>query len=87
MVKKKPSSAKGTVKDCHILGHALRLSGLLPANYPFARIFISSNQSDFANSIATNFHPNIAPDAAAAQLRYASSREEAVANLRALGQI
>jgi hypothetical protein len=24
--KQKPSSAKGTVKDCHILGHALRLS-------------------------------------------------------------
>ena len=46
--KRKPSSAKGPVKDCHILGHALRLSTLLGAGYPKSRILVSSNRSDFA---------------------------------------
>ncbi len=33
--KQKPSSTKGTVKDCHILGHALQLSSqLAAASYP-----------------------------------------------------
>jgi hypothetical protein len=65
--KKKPSSAKGTVKDCHILGHALRLSILLAdAGYPNSRVLVSSNRSDFAAPSATVFHPDIAPDAQSA---------------------
>ena len=86
--KQKPSSAKGTVKDCHILGHALRLSTLLAAaGYPNSRLLVSSNRSDFAAPNATVFHPDIFHDAAAAGLRYAISLEAAVADLRAAGEI
>ncbi|HVA50937.1 MAG TPA: hypothetical protein VNH11_31635 [Pirellulales bacterium] len=86
--KQKPSSAKGTVKDCHILGHALRLSSLLAAaGYPNSRVLLSSNRSDFAGPNADAFHPEIAPDAAVAGLRYAASLEAAVAGLRAIGEI
>jgi hypothetical protein len=86
--KQKPSSAKGTVKDCHILGHALRLSTLLEnAAYPNSRVLVSSNRSDFAAPNATVFHPDIVPHAAAAGLRYAVSLEAAVADLRAAGEI
>ena len=86
--KQKPSSAKGTVKDGHILGHALRLSTLLAAaGYPNSRRLISSNRSDFAAPNATVFHPDIVPDAAATGLRYAISLEAAVADLRAAGEI
>jgi hypothetical protein len=57
------------VKDCHILGHALRLSTLLAAaGYPNLRLLVSSNRSDFAAPNATVFHPDIVPDAAAAGL-------------------
>jgi hypothetical protein len=86
--RRKPSSAKGTVKDGHILGHALRLSALLAAaGYPNSRVLVSSNRSDFADPIALAFHPDIVPDAAAAGLRYALSLEAAVADLRAAGEI
>jgi len=86
--KKKPSSAKGTVKDCHILGHALQLSTrLTAAGYHNWRVLVSSNRSDFAAPNATVFHPDINPDAAAAGLRYASSLEAAITDLRAAGQI
>ena len=86
--KKKPSSAKGAVKDGHILGHALRLSTLLAAaGYPHSRVLVSSNRSDFAAPNATVFHPDIVPHAAAAGLRYAVSLEAAVADLRAAGEI
>jgi hypothetical protein len=86
--KQKPSSAKGMVKDCHILGHALRLSTLLAAAaYPNSRLLVSSNRSDFAAANATVFHPDIDPDAAAAGLRYAISLEAAVSDLRAAGEI
>ena len=86
--KQKPSSAKGTVKDCHILGHALQLSTLLAAaGSPNSRVLVSSNRSDFATPYTTAFHPDIAPDAAAAGLRYAVSLEAAVADLRAAGEI
>ena len=72
--KQKPSSAKGMVKDAHILGHSLRLSNLLEAaGYPNWRVLVSSNRSDFAAPNATLFHPDIAPNAAAAGLRYAIS--------------
>jgi hypothetical protein len=68
--KRKPSSAKGPVKDCHILGHALRLSSLLSAaGYPNSRLLVSSNRSDFAAPNATVFHPDIVPDAGPAGLR------------------
>jgi hypothetical protein len=86
--KQKPSSAKGTVKDCHILGHALQLSTLLEvAGYPNSRRLVSSNRSDFASPNATMFHPDIVPYAAAAGLRYAISLEAAVADLRGAGEI
>jgi hypothetical protein len=86
--KQKPSSAKGTVKDCHILGHALRLSTLLAdAGYPNSRVLVSSNRSDFAAPNATVFHPDIVADAISAGLRYAISLEAAVADLRAAGEI
>ena len=86
--KQKPSSAKGTVKDCHILGHCLQLSTILAAaGYPNWRLLVSSNRSDFAAPNATVFHPDIVPDAAAAGLRYATSMEAAVADLRAAGEI
>jgi hypothetical protein len=86
--KQKPSSAKGMVKDGHILGHALQLSTLLAtAGYPHSRVLVSSNRSDFAAPYATVFHPDIVPDAAAAGLRYAISLEAAVADLRAAGEI
>ncbi|MDR3632323.1 MAG: hypothetical protein P4L84_00725 [Isosphaeraceae bacterium] len=86
--KQKPSSAKGTVKDGHILGHALQLSTLpAAAGYPNSRVLVSSNRSDFAAPNATVFHPDIVPDATAAGLRYASSLEAAVADLRAAGEI
>jgi hypothetical protein len=86
--KQKPSSAKGTVKDGHILGHALQLSTrLAAARYPNSRALVSSNRSDFAAPIATVFRPEIVPDAAAAGLRYASSLEAAIADLRAAGEI
>ena len=86
--KQKPSSAKGTVKDRHILGHSLRLSTLLAATgYPNSRLMVSSNRSDFAAPNATVFHPDIVPHAAAAGLRYAISLEAAVADLRAAGEI
>jgi hypothetical protein len=86
--KQKPSAAKGTVKDCHILGHSLRLSTLLAAaGYPNWRLLVNSNRSDFAAPNATVFHPDIVPDAAAAGLRYAISLEAAVADLRAAGEI
>jgi hypothetical protein len=86
--KQKPSSAKGMVKDCHILGHALRLSTLLGAvGYPNWRLLVSSNRSDFAAPNATVFHPDIVPDASAAGLRYANSLEAAVTDLRAAGEI
>ena len=86
--KQKPSSAKGTVKDGHILGHALRLSMLLAtAGYPHSRVLVSSNRSDFGAPNTTGFHPDIAPDAAAAGLRYAASLEVALADLRAAGEI
>lgn len=85
--KQKPSSAKGAVKDSHILGHALRLSSLLAAQYPYSRLLVSSNWSDFADPNANVFHPDIAPDAAAAGLRYAVSLEVALAELRAAGEI
>jgi hypothetical protein len=76
------------VKDGHILGHALRLSILLAAaGYPNARVLVSSNRSDFAAPNATAFHPEIAPDAAAAGLRYAPSLDAAVADLRSAGEI
>jgi len=85
--KLKPSSAKGPVKDCHILGHALRLSTLLGAGYPKSRILVSSNRSDFAAPNATVFHQDIAHEAAVAGLEYAVSLEAAVAALRATGEI
>jgi hypothetical protein len=85
--KLKPSSAKGPVKNCHILGHALRLSTLLGAGYPNWRVLVSPNRSDFAAPNATIWHPDIAPHAAAAGLRYAVSLEAAVADLRAAGEI
>lgn len=86
--KQKPSSAKGTVKDCHILGHAIRLSTLIAAaGYPRSRVLVSSNRSDFAAPNATLFYQEIAHDAAAAGLRYAVSLEAAVADLRAAGEI
>ena len=84
----KPSSAKGAVKDCHILGHALRLSTLLAsASYPNSRVVVSSNRSDFAAPNSNVFHPDIATEATAAGLRYAVSLEAAVADLRATGEI
>ncbi len=86
--KRKPSSAKGTVKDCHILGHALQLSSLLEASgYVKSRVLVSSNRSDFAAPNATAFHADIVPYAAPAGLRYAVSLEAAVADLRTLGEI
>ncbi len=85
--KRKPSSPKGPVKDCHILGHALRLSALLGAGYPNSRILVSSNRSDFAKPNATVFHEEISHAAAAACLRYAVSLEAAVTDLRAAGEI
>lgn len=86
--KRKPSSAKGPVKDCHILGHALRLSHLLAgAHYPNWRVLVSSNRSDFAAPNATVFHPDIASYAVPVGLRYAVSLEAAVADLRAAGEI
>jgi hypothetical protein len=86
--KRKPSSGKGMVKDGHILGHALRLSSMLAASgYPNSRVLVSLNRSDFADPNAAVFHPEIAPDAAAAGLRYAASLEVAIANLRAIGEI
>ncbi len=85
--KRKPSSAKGPVKDCHILGHALRLSNLLGAGYPNSLVLVSSNRSDFAAPNATIFHPDIAPEAAVAGLEYAVSLEAVVAVLRSTGEI
>jgi hypothetical protein len=86
--KQKPSSAKGPVKDCHILGHALQLSTLLgAAGYHNSRVLVSSNRSDFAAPNATVFHTDIVPHANAAGLRYAVSLEVAVADLRATGAI
>ena len=86
--KRKPSSAKGTVKDCHVLGHALRLSSMLAAaGYPGSRVLVSSNRSDFADPNAAGFHPDIDPDAAAAGLRYAARLQVAIAELRAMGEI
>jgi hypothetical protein len=85
--KQKPSSSKGPVKDCHILGHALQLSAQLGAGYPNSRMLVSSNRSDFAAPNATVFHPEIAPDAAAAWLRYAISLDAALADLRVSGEI
>jgi hypothetical protein len=86
--KRKPSSAKGIVKDCHILGHALHLSALLQsASYPCSRWLISSNRSDFAAPNATVFHADIAAEATAAGLGYSVSLEAAIAELRALGEI
>ena len=86
--KQKPSSAKGAVKDCHILGHSLQLSALLAAaGYPNSRVLVSSNRSDFAAPNATVFHQDIAADAAAAGLLYAVSLEAAVTDLRAAGEI
>jgi len=88
VAKQKPSSAKGPVKDSHILGHALRLSTLLgAAGYPKRRVLVSSNRRDFAAPNATVFHPEILPDAAAAGLRYAVSLQAAIADLRAAGEI
>jgi hypothetical protein len=86
--KQKPSSAKGTVKDGHILGHALRLSTqLAAAGYRNSRVLVSSNRSDFAAPFATLFHPDIVPHAAAAGRQYAVSLEAAIADLRAAGEI
>lgn len=86
--KRKPSSAKGTVKDCHIVGHALRLSNQLEtAAYPNSRLLVSSNRSDFAAPNATVFHQDIAPAATAAGLRYAVSLEAAIADLRVTGEV
>lgn len=86
--KLKPSSAKGPVKDCHILCHALRLSDLLRAGgYTRWRVLVSSNRSDFAAPLASVFHPDIVPEANAAGLRYAVSLEAAVADLKAAGEI
>ena len=85
--KRKPSSAKGPVKDCHILGHALCLSTLLGAAYPNSLVLVSSNRSDFAAPNANIFHPEIAHEAALAGLEYAVSLEAAVAALRATGEI
>jgi hypothetical protein len=85
--KLKPSSPKGPVKDCHILGHALRLSTLLGAGYPRSRILVSSNRSDFAAPNATVFHQDITHAATTAGLRYAVSLEAAVTDLRATGEI
>jgi hypothetical protein len=86
--KQKPSAAKGAVKDGHILGHALQLSTLLAAaGYPHSRVLVSSNRSDFADPNASVFHPDIAPHAAAAGLRYALSLDAAVADLRAAAEI
>jgi hypothetical protein len=86
--KEKPSSAKGVVKDCHILGHALRLSTLLAAaGHANSRVLVSSNRSDFAAPNATVFHQDIDAHAASARLRYAISLEAALADLRAAGEI
>jgi hypothetical protein len=86
--RQKSSSAKGTVKDGHILGHALRLSTLLAGSgYPNSRVLVSSNRSDFADPNAIVFHKEIDSDAVATGLRYANSLEVAVANLRAAGEI
>ncbi len=76
------------MKDGRILGHALQLSArLTAAGYPNSRVLVSSNRSDFADPFATLFHPDIAPHAAAAGLRYAVSLEAALADLRAAGEI
>jgi hypothetical protein len=86
--KQKPSSKKGTVKDAHILGHALQLSAQLQAaGYPNWRVLVSSNTTDFAAPSATVFHEEIVPNAAAASLRYAVSLQAAIADLRVAGQI
>jgi hypothetical protein len=86
--KRKPSSAKGTVKDCHILGHALQLSTLLQAvAFPRSRWLVSSNKTDFATPNTNFFHSDIATEAAVAGLGYAVSLEAALAELRAVGEI
>ncbi len=88
VAKLKPSSGKGTVKDCHILCHALRLSDLLRASgYSRWRILVSSNKTDFAAANTTVFHAEIVNEANAAGLRYAVSLEAAVADLKAAGEI
>ncbi len=88
VAKRKPSSAKGMVKDCHILGHALRLSTLMTARqYPKSMVLVSSNRSDFAAPNASVFHADIVPDATAAGLHYAASIETALAELRVRGEI
>ena len=84
--KRKPSSAKGPVKDCHILGHALCLS-LAGCRLSQLAGLVSSNRSDFAAPNANIFHPEIAHEAALAGLEYAVSLEAAVAALRATGDI
>ncbi len=85
--KLKPSSKNGTVKDCHILGHAIQVSTLLGRGYPKSRVLVSSNRSDFAAPNSTVFHPDIARDAAVAGLGYAISLEAAIAELRVAGDI
>jgi hypothetical protein len=91
VAKLKPSSGKGTVKDCLILCHALRLSELLTkGGHQRGRILVSSNRADFAAPNATVFHQEIsndANDANAAGLRYAVSLEAAMADLVASGEI
>ncbi len=80
--------APGTVKDCHILGHALQLQHPAGGRLDILtrECWSARTDPDFAAPTATVFHQDIG-DATAAGLRYATSLEAAVADLGAAGEI
>ncbi len=89
VVQKRQPSRDGRIKDAMNLEQSLDLSRRLGhAAYPYDRVFISSNTSDFAAAAtSTNPHPDIADELAAAGLGYFTSIRAAVGRLRAAGQL
>jgi hypothetical protein len=89
LIAKRRPSHKKEMKDSMNLEQCLELGTQLQrAGFPYARVFVSSNTNDFAEtSTSSRLHPDLQADFAAASLAYFTSLRAAVGSLRASGQI
>lgn len=89
IAKRPPSQDKQQMKDSMNLEQALELSRRLEAaSFPYARVFISSNTKDFADSSANSeVHVDLRDEFDAAGLEYHTSLRSAIGSLRKRDQI
>jgi hypothetical protein len=89
LIAKRRPSHKKEMKDSMNLEQSLELSRQLQiAAFAPARVFVSSNTSDFAASTTSSaIHPDLQGEFAAAGLEYFNSLRAALGSLRARGQL